>query len=234
MGFRELVTAASSVSGAHALRQVADLRANLAWLAQDRASGTLVLMNGLSAEDLTWSQRFPRLFRPQPFTWGDVANSRLQIRFSRSSVPDELISNVKVIGRCGAGIVVFETAQGWRSLPGGTREPGESLLAAAGREAWEEVGGEVSGELTWLGAFRVDHSAVGRHRPHLPYPISYWAYVIADLTLVEQPANPVDGEQVTSVHVFPLPEAIEWLSVFDDGPLLDVVKLARELGLEAA
>lgn len=190
-------------------------------------------MKGLSAEDQRWSQRFPRLFQPQPFTWGDVADARLRIHFSRSTPPDELISNVKVIGRCGQGIVVFETDQGWRNVPGGTREPGESLLAAAGREVREEVGGEITGELIWLGAFRVDHSAVGRYQPHLPYPISYWAYVIAGLTLVEQPTNPLDGEQVTSVHVLPFAEAIEWLSVFDDGPLLDVVRLARELVSEA-
>ena len=192
---------------------------------------TRSMMNGLSVEDHLWSDRFPRLFWSQPFTWGGIADARLQIHFSRSTPPDELISNVKVIGRCGSGIVVFETDQGWRSVPGGTREPGESLLAAADREAREEVGGQIMGELTWLGAFRVDHSAVGPHRPHLPYPISYWAYVLADLTLVQEPTNPSDGEQVTSVHVLPVAEAIEWLSVFDDGPLLDVVKVAHELGL---
>lgn len=48
---------------------------------------------------------------------------------------------------------------------------------------------------------------------------------------MQEPTNPSDGEQVTSVHVLPVTEAIEWLSVFDDGPLLDVVKLARALGL---
>lgn len=189
------------------------------------------MTNGLSVEDRWWSERFPRLFRAQPFTWGGIADARLQIHFSLSAPPDELISNVKVIGRCDSGIVVFETHEGRRSVPGGTREPGESLQAAADREAREEVGGQIAGELTWVGAFQVDHSAVGPYRAHLPYPISYWAYVVADLNLVHEPTNPSDGEQVTSVHVLPVAEAIEWLSVFDDGPLLDVVKLAHELGL---
>jgi 8-oxo-dGTP diphosphatase len=187
------------------------------------------MTNGLSVEDRRWSERFPRLFREQPFTWGGIADSRLQIHFSRSEPADELISNVKVIGRCDHRIVVFETDQGWRSVPGGTREPGESLRAAADRETREEVGGQIVGELTWVGAFRVDHSAVGPHRPHLPYPISYWAYVIAELELLHEPTNPFAGEQVTAVHALPAAEAIEWLSVFDDGPLLDVVKLANEL-----
>lgn len=189
------------------------------------------MTNMLSEEDRRWSERFPSLFQSRPFSWGGIADDRLQIQFSQSKPPDELVSNVKVIGRYNGGVVVFETDQGWRSVPGGTREFGESLYVAANREAREEVGGLIVGDLTWLSAFRVDHSAVGPYRSHLPYPISYWAYIVADLELVQEPTNPSDGEQVTSVRVFPAPEAIEWLSVFDDGPLLDVVKLAHELGL---
>ncbi|WP_420113048.1 NUDIX hydrolase [Pseudactinotalea sp.] len=182
-------------------------------------------------DERRWSERFPGLFRSRPFTWGDIADERLRIQFSLAVPPDELISNVKVIGRCGDGVVVFETTQGWRNLPGGTREPEESLAETAARETQEEVGGRIVGELTWLGAFRVDHSAAGRHRPHLPWPISYWAYVVADVELVGEPTNPPDGEVVTSVLILPGAQAIEWLSVFDDGPLLDVVRLADELGL---
>lgn len=74
---------------------------------------------------------------------------------------------------------------------------------------------------------------MGPYRPHLPYPISYWAYVLADLQLEQEPTNPTDGEQVTAVHVLPATEAIQWLSVCDDGPLLEVVRLAHELGVEA-
>ncbi|MEQ4210258.1 hypothetical protein [Actinopolymorpha sp. B9G3] len=38
---------------------------------------------------------------------------------------------------------------------------------------------------------------------------------------------------MTAVQVLPIDEAIEFLSVFDDGPLLDAVKLAHALELEA-
>ena len=187
----------------------------------------------ISGEDRRWRGRFPNLYRAQPFSWGGMGDRRLQIQFSRQVPPDALISNVKVIGRCDGGVAVFETEQGWRSVPGGTREPGETLAEAADRELYEEVGGRLKGPLKWVGAFRVDHSDAGPYRPHLPFPISYWAYTSADIDLVAPPTNPEDGEQVTAVHVLPLDEAIDFLSVFDDGPLLDAVKLARALELDA-
>lgn len=187
----------------------------------------------ISAEDRRWRGRFPNLYRAQPFSWGGIGDSRLQIQFSRQVPPDELISNVKVIGRCDGGVAVLETEQGWRSVPGGTREPGETLAEAADRELFEEVGGRLRGPLEWVGAFRVDHSVAGPYRPHLPFPISYWAYTSADINLVAQPTNPEDGEQVIAVEVLPMDEAIHFLSVFDDGPLLDAVKLARALELDA-
>jgi 8-oxo-dGTP diphosphatase len=187
----------------------------------------------VSSEDRRWRDRFPSLYRAQPFGWGGTGDSRLQIQFSRQIPPDELISNVKVIGRCDGGVVVFETEQGWRNVPGGTREPGETLTEAADRELYEEVGARLKGPLEWIGAFRVDHSVAGPYRPHLPFPISYWAYTAADIELVAEPTNPDDGEQVTAVQVLPIDEAIEFLSVFDDGPLLDAVKLAHALELDA-
>lgn len=185
------------------------------------------------AEDRQWRDRFPNLYRAQPFSWGGTGDRRLQIQFSRQVPPDELISNVKVVGRCAGGVAVFETDQGWRNVPGGSREPGETLVETADRELYEEVGGRIKGPLEWIGAFRVDHSVAGPYRPHLPFPISYWAYTTADIELVAQPTNPEDGEQVTSVQVLPFDEAVEFLSVFDDGPLLDAVKLARALELDA-
>lgn len=186
----------------------------------------------MSADDRRWRARFPNLYRAQPFSWGDTGDSRLQIQFSRQVPPEELISNVKVIGRCDGGVVVFETEQGWRNVPGGTREPGETVVETAGRELYEEVGARLKGPLEWVGAFRVDHSVAGPYLPHLPFPIGYWAYTSADVDLVTQPTNPEDGEKVTAVRVLPIDEAIDFLAVFDDGPLLDAVKLARALELD--
>mgnify|MGYP003445595124 CR=1 FL=1 len=83
----------------------------------------------------TWPERFPELFAADYWGWGD-----LDVRFQTEAPPDELISNVHVIGRTDGGIVVCGNDLGWRFLPGGTREPGETIEQAAAREVFEEAG----------------------------------------------------------------------------------------------
>jgi 8-oxo-dGTP diphosphatase len=95
----------------------------------------------------------------------------------------------------------------------------------------EEAGGALTGPLVWVGAFRVDHSDVGRHRPHLPFPISYWTYVAGDVELGDSTTTSGAGEQVVSVRTLPPPEAIAFLAEFDDGPVTDVLRLAHAMGL---
>jgi 8-oxo-dGTP diphosphatase len=69
-----------------------------------------------------WRELFPNLFARAPFEWGGVAAGGLEIQFSLEPPPDELVSNVKIIGRAAGGVVVCKSDQGWRFLPGGTRE----------------------------------------------------------------------------------------------------------------
>lgn len=95
----------------------------------------------------------------------------------------------------------------------------------------EEAGGHITSPLEWIGAFKVDHTATGRYRPHSPFPISYWAFVAADVVLDSEPTSPPDGEQVTSVRELPVEDAIKFLSVFDAGTTLDVVRLAQRLNM---
>lgn len=184
----------------------------------------------LGMQQTLWSSQFPDLFRRSPFSWGGMGDHRLEIEFTLDPPPDHLISNVKVIGRTAAGIVVCGTDRGWRMLPGGTREPGETIGEAASREFHEEAGGVIVDPLTWIGAFRVDASKTEPYRPHLPYPISYWLYVAADVTVSTEPSNPSDGEQVTEVLTLPAAEAIDYLAAFDDGPGLSVLRLAVAMG----
>ncbi|TCO51100.1 8-oxo-dGTP pyrophosphatase MutT (NUDIX family) [Kribbella antiqua] len=177
-----------------------------------------------------WQERFPKLFAPSAFEWGGVANGELEIQFSLELPPDELISNVKVIGRAAGGVVVCESDQGWRFLPGGTREYGEAVAETARRELLEEAGASIVGELNWIGAFKVNDPRSTPYRPHVPHPISYWLYAVADVALKARPTNPADGEAVTDVLTLPPAEAVDYLVAFDNGPLTDVLRLAIAMG----
>jgi hypothetical protein len=57
--------------------------------------------------------------------------------------------------------------------------------------------------------------------------------VAADVSLPAKPTNPADGEQVSLVQVLPIDEAIAFMAAFDDGPLIDVIKLTQKLNLVA-
>lgn len=130
----------------------------------------------------TWVERFPELFAPAFWEWGD-----LDVRFTTEQPPDELVSNVHVVGRTEDGVVVCANDLGWRFLPGGTREPDEPVHETARRELLEEAGARITGPLTWIGAHRADHRRPEPFRPHLPHPVSYWINVVADVVIEAAP-----------------------------------------------
>jgi len=175
----------------------------------------------------TWPERFPELFAPDHWAWG-----KLDVRYTTDVPPDELISNVHVIGRAEGGIVVCSNDLGWRFLPGGTREPDETVDQLVHRELIEEAGARLTGPLTWLGAHQAQHRNPAPYRPHLPHPISYWATVVADVVVDGQPTNPADGEQVVEVLVLPPDHAGTWLDAQADGGMMgSQVRLAQAMGL---
>ncbi|WP_432884545.1 NUDIX domain-containing protein [Kribbella sp. CA-245084] len=169
-----------------------------------------------------WPEQFPELFAPGYWEWGD-----LDVRFTVDQPPDELISNVHVVCRTSGGIVVCGNDLGWRFLPGGTREPGETIEELVSRELLEEAGARLTGPLTWLGAHRADHRRPAPYRPHLPHPVSYWANFVADVVIEQEPTNPEDGEQVTEVLVLSPAEAADYLDGQPGGVMGPIVRLAQ-------
>lgn len=180
----------------------------------------------MSADDDYWSVRFPDLFRDQ---YADYAHCRL--RFTTAAVPEHLVSRLHLVTVTpGARVVVCRSEQGWRFLPGGTREPGESLSEVARRELLEEAGAQLAGQPQYFAAHIADSSRPEPYRRHLPHPRAYWAYAVAQAQVTATPANPPDGEHVVEVLTLVPALAADFLAQHD--PVhADVLRLADAMGL---
>ncbi|GAA1238724.1 hypothetical protein GCM10009665_31280 [Kitasatospora nipponensis] len=146
--------------------------------------------------------RFPALFAPQRWEWGGI-----DAQFSLGLPPDELITNIHLIGFSGDAVVLCQEARGHWFLPGGTREVAESVDACLVRELREEAGARLLGEPVWVGAHRAVTDRPTPYRPWQPHPEKAWLWGWADVVVDSAPTNPPDGEQVVAVRALPAAEA---------------------------
>jgi 8-oxo-dGTP diphosphatase len=170
--------------------------------------------------------RLPRLFLPSRI---DYANC--EITFTVDPVPEEAINRLHLLAVTGEGeVVVCESVEGWRFLPGGRREPGESVDELAHREAMEEAGLRLDAPPVVFGAHVAVSDDPAPYRDHFAHPVGYWAYAHVPATIVAEPTSPPDAEQITGVHTLPAERAIEYLEVHDPYHA-DVVRLAMYTGI---
>ncbi|MFC7404427.1 NUDIX hydrolase [Georgenia alba] len=144
--------------------------------------------------------------------------------------PDGLVAKLHLVAVTDRGhVLVCVGEDGDVFLPGGTREPDESLADLARRELREEAGAELRGELTHLLALRAVSERPSPYRPHLPHPTSYWSFAVGPAEVVSAPTNPPDGERVVDVRALPPAEAVAAIgeNVSAHG---DVVRLAAARG----
>lgn len=75
--------------------------------------------------DGTWAQQFPELFADQYVEYAGAT-----VRATTDDPPAELVNRLHLVAATEDGaIALCRSVQGWRFLPGGTREPQESLPA---------------------------------------------------------------------------------------------------------
>jgi 8-oxo-dGTP diphosphatase len=175
-----------------------------------------------------WAARFPDLFRPR---FESYANADLE--FLLGEPPDEQVARLHVVAVDADGLVVVcRSVEGWRFLPGGRREPGETLADLCRRELREEAGCDVLGTPDPVFAYqRATSRSPEPYRARFTHPVSAWAYAVAQVQVSGQPTNPPDGESVVEVRSLPPGEAAAWLAVWDEVEHAQVVGLADAMGL---
>ncbi|SDS24716.1 NUDIX hydrolase [Actinopolymorpha singaporensis] len=157
------------------------------------------------------ADRFPLLFAPQRWEWAG-----LDAQFSTTLPPEPLVQSIHVVGFVGDEVAVCRDHRDVWFLPGGTREPGESVLAAVDREIAEEAGARRVGPLRWFGAHHCVSDRPAPYRPHLPHPNKAWLWCFTDVVVDGVPSNPPGGEQVEEVRVVPVAQARELLRTDGD------------------
>ena len=91
---------------------------------------------GRRSRPRTGASSVPRLFAPATVDYANV-----DLGFTTGPFDDALVSRLHLVAVTAPGeLIVCTSVQGWRFLPGGTREPDESLRELVVRELLEEAG----------------------------------------------------------------------------------------------
>ncbi|MCX4684829.1 NUDIX domain-containing protein [Kitasatospora purpeofusca] len=168
---------------------------------------------------------YPVLHAPQYWTWG-----RYDAQFSTVLPPDELVTNIHLVGFTdGDRVVLCRDDRNHWFLPGGTREHNESVDSCLVRELREEAGARLLGDPVWLGAHRCVTDDPVPYRPWQPHPEKAWLWGWADVAVDSVPTNPDDGEQVVEVRAVEPDEARRLLLNGHEAWWGELIALAVEL-----
>ena len=142
--------------------------------------------------------------------------------------PSILISNVNLVPFKANRWLILRLQTGEWEVPGGTLEPGENYSDAISRELMEEAGARL---ITFepLGAWYCFSTAPKPYRPHLPHPEFYRVVGYGAVEIIGSPENPEDGEQVASVELVPIEEAVQRFRTINRFELAELYQLAAKV-----
>ncbi|MEJ7901874.1 MAG: NUDIX domain-containing protein [Thermomicrobiales bacterium] len=167
---------------------------------------------------------YPSLFGP--LNWGVVQVSGFE---TSEVVPDRAtIQSVNVVPFIGDRCVVVEVAGGRLTLPGGTRELGESLLKTAQRKLVEEAGATITSLLP-LGFWTCHSANAEPWRPFFTHPDYIRLILAGEVELTNRLANPDGGEQIARVSVLDVAEAATLFEATGQPELADLYNLAGQI-----
>ena len=170
--------------------------------------------------------RFPELFAPG--RWGSVSGT---FRLIEAEPCDADVTNVTAVPYTARGWVVLVLGDGRPEVPGGTREPGESIEATLRRELLEEAGAILE-SFKPFGVWDCVSTAEAPYRPHLPHPRFQRLVGVGRVELVTTPTIG-DGEDVVEVVTVSLEAAQARFRAIGRGDLADLYGLAAVMvGME--
>ncbi len=137
------------------------------------------------------------------------------------------VSNVNVVPYTPAGWVVLVLRDGRTEVPGGTREPGESIETTLRRELLEEAGATLR-SFRPIGVWDCVSTAEAPYRPHLPHPKFQRLVGVGRVELVTKPTSG-DGEDVVEVLTVSLEEVQARFRESGRGDLADLYGLGAAL-----
>jgi 8-oxo-dGTP diphosphatase len=167
--------------------------------------------------------RYPRLYAAQRWEWAGV-----DAQFCTVEPPDELVTNIHIVAYVDDQIILCRDARDVWFLPGGTREPQETVADCVARELVEEAGARLAGPLTTVGAHYCISDHAHPYRPHQPHPEKVWLWCTANTVVIQPPTMPPGGERIVEVRAFPVLQAAE-LVTSDEPWMAELVTLAHEL-----
>ena len=166
---------------------------------------------------------FPNLFRST--SWQTVT---CRFECLNEMPPLNLVSNVNLVPFKEDRWLILRLQTGEWEVPGGTLEPGESYSDAISRELIEEAGARL---ITFksFGAWHCFSTAPKPYHPHLPHPEFYRLVGYGAVEIIGSPENPEDGEQVASVEVVPIKEAVQRFRAINRFELAELYQLAARV-----
>jgi 8-oxo-dGTP pyrophosphatase MutT (NUDIX family) len=123
---------------------------------------------------------------------------RIDSYLSSESPPAVLVGSVRSVVVRGDRVLTMRNADGWHVLPGGRREPGETLEQTLRRELLEEAGLRIERPLQ-LGFMHLHHLTPKPSGYEFPYPDVLWIVYVSDAGSFDDRGKVIDDYEEEAV-----------------------------------